>query len=339
MLSARHGETFSSPRNYRFGIAGGFDVPGIVVPGTAGVRGDVGTVDGAPGIAGGVDGVLGVAGGVVAAPGPVPGMHGGWITPGVAPFAAVVGAGETADDPGGCDVVVDCGLTVFGAGAVFSTGAFTRCPGVLLPLGIDTPGCCALVAAGVVVPPVAGVAVRPVAGAMLLGVVAYGLLSVVTGTHGTVTVGGGLGGGICPGMFAGRPFGVGCAGDVVAGGVDGVWLEGVVGVWLCAATRTVEHAAATIRRLTVEVAVCLITSSPGCRFSLAGPCTADAGPACCSAVARRRHANHPLMCFSNDAGFFAKSWRPRRTARRRSAERCTSIQSRMTETACASPNR
>jgi hypothetical protein len=108
VLIARHGETFSSPRNYRFGIAGGFDVPGIVVPGTAGVRGDVGTVDGAPGIAGGVDGVLGVAGGVVAAPGPVPGIHGGWITSGVAPFAAVVGAGETADDPGGCvDVVVD----------------------------------------------------------------------------------------------------------------------------------------------------------------------------------------------------------------------------------------
>jgi hypothetical protein len=241
--------TPQSPRHYRFGIAGGFDVPGTVVPGTAGV--------------------LGVAGGVVAAPGPVPGIHGGWITPGVAPFAAVVGAGETVDDPGGCvDVVVDCGLTVFGAGAVFSTGAFTGCPGVLLPLGIDTPGCCALVVAGVVVRPVAGVVVRPVAGAMLVGVagvVAYGgPLSVATGTHGTVTVGGGLGGGICPGMFAGRPFGVGCAGDVVAGGADGVWLEGVVGVWLCAATRTVEHAAATIRRLTVAVAVCLITSSPGC---------------------------------------------------------------------------
>jgi hypothetical protein len=185
--------------------------------------------------------VLGVAGGVVAAPGPVPGIHGGWITPGVAPFAAVVGAGETADDPGGCvDVVVDCGLTVFGAGAVFGTGAFTGCPGVVLPLGTDTPGCCALVVAGVVVRPVADVVVRPVAGVMLFGaagVVAYGPLSVATGTHGTVTLGGGLGGGICPGMFAGRP------------------------VWLCAATRTVEHAAVTIRRLTVAVAVCLIIFS------------------------------------------------------------------------------
>jgi hypothetical protein len=87
-FSARHDDTFSRHTNYRFGIAGGFDVPGTVVPGTAGV--------------------LGVAGGVVAAPGPVPGIHGGWITSGVAPFAAVVGAGETADDPGGCvDVVVD----------------------------------------------------------------------------------------------------------------------------------------------------------------------------------------------------------------------------------------
>jgi len=107
--------TPQSPRHYRFGIAGGFDVPGTVVPGTAG------------------------------------------------------GAGETVDDPGGCvDGVVDWGLTVLGAG------------------------------------------------------------------------------------------------DVVAGGVDGVWLEGLVGVWLRAATRTVEHAAVTIRRLTVAVAVCLITSPPGC---------------------------------------------------------------------------
>ena len=219
------------------------------MPGTAGVLGDVG----AAGLAGAFDGVLGVAGGVVAAPGPVPGIHSGWIRPGAAPFATVVGAGETADDPGGCvDVVVDCGLTVFGAGTVFGTGAFTGCPGVVLPLGMDTPGCCALVVA------VAGVVVRPVA-----GVVAYGPLSVATGTHGTVTLGGGLGGVICPGMFAGRLVGVGCAGDVVAGGVDGVCVDGVAGVWLCAATRTVEHAAVTIRRLMVVVA-CLITSSPGC---------------------------------------------------------------------------
>jgi len=235
------------------------------VPGTAGVLGDVGTVDGVPGVAGAVDGVIGVAGGVVVAPGPVPGIHGGWITPGTALFAAVVGAGEIADDPGGCvDFVVDCGL--IGAGVVLGTGAFAGCPGVGLPLGSGTPGCCALVVAGVVVRPAAGVVVRPVAGVVLFGVagVVYGPLLVATGTHGTVTPGGGLGGGICPGMSAGRPVGVGCAGVVAAGGVDGVCAGGAVGVWLCAPTRTVEHAAVTIRRLIVAlaVAVYLITSSP-----------------------------------------------------------------------------
>ena len=85
---------------------------------------------------------------------------------------------------------------------------------------------------------------------------------VATGTHGTVTVGGGVGGGICPGMFAGRPVGVGCPGEVV----DGVCVEGACaggpGVALCAATSTVEHAATAIARLTVAVAVYLITSSP-----------------------------------------------------------------------------
>jgi len=235
------------------------------VPGTAGVLGDVGTVDRVPGVAGAVDGVIGVAGGVVVAPGPVPGIHGGWITPGTALFAGVVGAGEIADDPGGCvDVVVDCGL--IGAGVALGTGAFAGCPGVGLPLGSGTPGCCALVVAGVVVRPAAGVVVRTVAGVVLFGVagVVYGPLLVATGTHGTVTPGGGLGGGICPGMFAGRPVGVGCAGVVAAGGVDDGCAGGAVGVWLCAATRTVEHAAVTIRRLMVAVAVAvyLITSSP-----------------------------------------------------------------------------
>ena len=104
---------------HRLGIAGGFEVPGTVVPGMAGVLGEGGTVDGA-------DGVLGVAGGVVVAPGPVPGMHSGWITFAAAPLAAMVGAGDTGDDPGGCvDVVDDCGLTVFGAGAVFGAGELT----------------------------------------------------------------------------------------------------------------------------------------------------------------------------------------------------------------------
>jgi hypothetical protein len=53
---------------HRFGIAGGFDVPGTVVPGIAGEGGaDVG-VDAGP---------AGELGGVVGAPGPVPGVHGG----------------------------------------------------------------------------------------------------------------------------------------------------------------------------------------------------------------------------------------------------------------------
>ena len=52
---------------HRFGIAGGFDVPGTVVPGIAGEGGaDVGGV-----------GLAGELGGVVGAPGPVPGVHGG----------------------------------------------------------------------------------------------------------------------------------------------------------------------------------------------------------------------------------------------------------------------
>jgi len=53
--------------HHRFGIAGGFDVPGTVVPGIAGEGGaDVG-----------VAGPAGELGGVVGAPGPVPGVHGG----------------------------------------------------------------------------------------------------------------------------------------------------------------------------------------------------------------------------------------------------------------------
>ena len=100
-------------------------MPGTVVPGIAGEFGAGGTVDGAPGVGSVVDGVVGVAGGVVVEPGPVPGMHGGWITPGVAPLAAMVGAGDTGDVPGGCvDAVVDCGLVVLGAGAVLGTGEF-----------------------------------------------------------------------------------------------------------------------------------------------------------------------------------------------------------------------
>jgi len=54
---------------HRFGIAGGFDVPGTVVPGIAG---DAGAVGG-----GGVGGLAGEPGGVVGAPGPVPGVHSG----------------------------------------------------------------------------------------------------------------------------------------------------------------------------------------------------------------------------------------------------------------------
>jgi hypothetical protein len=76
-----HDDTSDSPTPHRFGIAGGFDVPGTVVPGTAGV--------------------IGVAGGVVVEPGPVPGMHGGWMMPGAAPLAAIVGAGATGEDFGG----------------------------------------------------------------------------------------------------------------------------------------------------------------------------------------------------------------------------------------------
>jgi hypothetical protein len=101
---------------YLFGIAGGFEVPGTVVPGIAGVLGDGGTVDGA----------LGVAGGVVVEPGPVPCIQGGWITFAAAPFAAMVDDGDTGDVPGGCvEVVCDCGFTVLGAGAVLGTVEFT----------------------------------------------------------------------------------------------------------------------------------------------------------------------------------------------------------------------
>jgi hypothetical protein len=54
---------------YRFGIAGGFDVPGTVVPGIAGEFGG--------GTGRGADVPAPLAGGVVVAPGPVPGVHGG----------------------------------------------------------------------------------------------------------------------------------------------------------------------------------------------------------------------------------------------------------------------
>lgn len=58
---------------HRFGIAGGFDVPGTVVPGMAGDGGAVVGADGAPGAAPSTP----LAGGVVGAPGPVPGMQSG----------------------------------------------------------------------------------------------------------------------------------------------------------------------------------------------------------------------------------------------------------------------
>src|SRR5258706_13963371 len=88
----------------RFGIAGGCEVPGTVVPGTAGVLGCVGTA------------------------GTAPGVQGSWIATGAVPLAAAADGGAAADADGAGDVVVAggsvvgaCGGTEPGEGGVLGT--------------------------------------------------------------------------------------------------------------------------------------------------------------------------------------------------------------------------
>jgi hypothetical protein len=131
-----------------------------------------------------------VAGGVVVEPGPVPGMQGGWTTP----SAPAIAGWEATGDPDG-DVVDGAGA-VGGCGGI-ALGAFGVVPGVALP-GVEAAVEDWPVDGGA---PCVGVGARPPTGAVVEGAV------VVSGAHGTTV--GSLGGGITPGMFAGRPVGVG----------------------------------------------------------------------------------------------------------------------------------